>query len=320
MTTIVKKIIKNSYPLPADTLKLCKSLKIDHLLPKEVPKDISFELHKTTVEVANAIRRCANSEVPVLIMDFEDNELQSDDPYIITHEIRKRINLIPIKQIANSKFKVDVYNDTDAIIPVYSKDIVEQNGEKRKSDTFIVTYLRPLKRLTINNIQTVSGVAYLNGVAHSFPGKVMYECLDDMKESSLNSDPSSFKLTLSPQKHTDPTHIIKMTLETILKKIQKVQKSVEESKGDLFSEDIEISYVKGKGRFKLINETYTIGNLLSKYGYLSDKSIKKIHCVKPHPSSDHVIVEIHHDDPKKIMLLSTQAVVGEFNKILKAFS
>ena len=62
MTTI-KNIKVSEYPISQDTLELCKQLNVLQYVPKTIPKDISFELHNTTTEMANAIRRCMNSEL-----------------------------------------------------------------------------------------------------------------------------------------------------------------------------------------------------------------------------------------------------------------
>lgn len=361
MSTTVKNIKKNEYPIPKDTIELCKKLGVAKHLPTTVPRDVSFELHNTTTEMANALRRCINSELEVLTMDFEPSDFMSDDSFIVLHELRKRITYIPIRQIFGVTFKVDVHNKTDEIIPVYSRSIVESGSKKDKkkrnekpedakdkrsnerkhkekmfSDTFILTYLRPGKRLIINNIHIVSGVSYKKHAAFSFPGKVAYKCLDipdndrtdEVKgkdgeviipSSSMTAEPTRYRLGVPRQKYIDPVHIVKMALKTLDDKLDRVYRVVKEASENFYSSDMEINYLKDRASFKIFGETYTVGNLISRYGLMVDKTITNIHCIKMHPSFDYVTVEIHHASPQKIMLLAIELVRKELKKIGSAF-
>lgn len=327
--SVIKNIIAKSHPIPDDTVKLCKQLGIFEHLPVEIPKDISFELHNTTTEMANALRRCINSEIEVLTMTFGDADVRSDDNFIIIHELKKRINLIPIRQISGVVFQLDVSNNTDIIIPVYSSSIIETNKkikEKIFSGTFILTYLRPGKFLQINNIHVQSGVAYKNGAEFSFPGKVKYKCLDlenvdigEKNTSSMVAEPTTYKLTVPRQKFIDPVQIIKMALKTLDNKVVKIKKILEDNVDNFYSSEMEIIYTKNSALFKIYGETYTIGNLLIRYGLDADKTITNIHCIHPHPSFDYINIKITHADPRKIMLMSIAAIQKELKNIGSEF-
>jgi DNA-directed RNA polymerase subunit L len=342
MPIIVKNIEKREYPIPIDTLNLCKKLNILNLLPTTIPKDITFEIHNTTAEMANALRRCINSELDVLIMNFSSDDFISNDAFIIFHELKKRINYIPIRQILGMTFKVNVHNKTDEIIPVYSRSIKEcsyqtiikkksdEGNEKMYSETFILTYLRPGKHLIINNINIISGKSYQQHAAFSFPGKVAFKCLNIIEKtdtnkkeeqlfSSMIEKQSNYKLSIPRQKYIDPVHIIKMAIKTLNYKLDNIYKIIKNSNENFYSSDIEINYLKDKATFKIFNETYTIGNLLSKYGYLIDNTITNIHCIKLHPSFNYIIVEIYHSDPQKIIILSIEMIKKELSIIGNAF-
>lgn len=335
MITVVKNIEVREYPIPSDTLALCERLGVLKHVPTSVPKDVTFELHETTTEMANALRRCMNSELEVLIMDFDSNYIHSDDSFIIPHELRKRINYIPIRQILGVTFSVDEYNPTNEIIPVYSRSIQEsdskkKNKEKMFSHTLILTYLRPGKRLRIKNIHIVAGTAYKKHAAFSFPGKVKYQMVNSTTEaktwdskllpsSSMNTEPTKYRLSIPRQKYVDPVHIVKMAVKTLNNKLDKIYRIVKDNIEDFYSSEMEINYMKDKAIFKIFNETYTVGNLLSKYGYLVDNTITNIHCIKLHPSFNYVSVEIHHADPQKIILLSIERIKKELDMIGGAF-
>lgn len=331
----VKNIKKRSYPISQKTRELCKTLNVENYLPKITPQDVSFELHNTTTEMANALRRCINSEIEVLVMDFKDDDFISDDSFIILHELKKRINLIPIRQISGIKHHIDVYNDTDVIIPVYSKDIKEGTNKKDFKDskeqlfshTFIITYLRPGKRLVINNIHIKKGVSYKNGTMFSFPGKVGYSCIEleeDEKngkeiKSSMECEPTTYRITIPRQKFIDPIQIIKLAVKTLGEKISSIERLIETNKENYYSSEMEIIYTKNKGVYKIYNETYTIGNLLVRYGMNIDKTIKNIHCIKKHPSFDYILVELEHAEPRNIMLNAISTIKKELKNINDAF-
>lgn len=339
MSTLVKNIQVREYPISAETKELCKKIGVLKYIPVAVPSDVSFELHNTTTELANALRRCINSELEVLILDFEDNDIDSDDSFIILHELKKRINYIPIRQISGITFSINVYNNTDEIIPVYSSSIKENDGRDSKnakeksqgkeslfSGTFIITYLRPGKKIVIKNIHTISGTAYKNHAAFSFPGKVGYRCLEleekkdgDEVPSSMSVEPTSYELIIPRQKYIDPMQIIKMALKTIYNKLDVIYKIVVDADKNHYSLDMEIVYAQNKGTFKIMNETYTIGNLLSRYSLKVDETITNAHCIKLHPSFNYVTVEIHHATPQKIMTLAIEMIRKELDNIGKSF-
>jgi hypothetical protein len=325
----IKKVKKETISISQKTKSLCEKLKVSHLIPSLDAKSVSFELHAST-ELANAMRRCINSELEVLIMDFHDQDFTSDDPFIILYELKKRINLIPVRQISKSVFSLNVVNNTDLIIPVHSCDIVEQNTslEPMFSPGFVITYLRPGKQITINNIHMVSGTASRDGPAFSFPGKVMYECLDmpliddtnpELVVSSMNYTPSIYKLTIPPQRYVDPLYIINMAVKTLQYRLTKIYNMIKNS-DQLYSSGGEITYSPGKAIYKIFDESYTIGALLVKYGSLVDTSITNIHYNKPHPSFTYIIIEVHHSSPDVIMMRAIDKIREDLNVILSISS
>jgi DNA-directed RNA polymerase subunit L len=214
----------------------------------------------------------------------------------------------------------------------WGNEINEENHkEKMFSETFILTYLRPGKSLFINNIHIISGVSFKHHAAFSFPGKIAYKCLDitDQPErkdgeviipaSSMTTESTVYRLGVSPQKYIDPVHIVKMAVKTLEDKLDRIHRIVKEASENFYSSDMEINYLKDRASFKILGETYTMGNLISRYGFMVDKTITNIHCIKLHPSFNYVTIEIHHAHPQKIMLLAIDMVKKELNKIGSAF-
>ncbi len=262
------------------TIDFCKSINAEHLIPVD-KKNISFELNASTA-MANAIRRCANSEIDVLIMDFDPADFYTDDPFIISNVVQKRINLIPVQQIAGSSFSLEVKNNTSEVMEVLSSEITSLC-----SPTFEVVHLNPGKYIRISNIKMKKGTAHKDGAAHSFAGKIKYECLDKGK-SSLCHQPTKYRLTTGWQNTIDPREIIKMTLNTLIEKVQ----NLTENK---------------------MNETYTIGNLLVEYVQKIDPT-SKASCTVPY-AADHIVVQADPQLLKKAKVL----ILQDLKKIKSAF-
>jgi len=299
--TTVKNIKRTEYPIPQDIIDIFKN--IGNLLPTDTPVDLSFELHNSTVEIANSIRCCINYDLDVKYLDFDN--INTDDEFIIIHEIRKRLHGIPIKQV-QVQCGLDVYNDTDDIIPVYTSSI--DSKEKICSGTNILTYLRPNKRLTIPDIHTKTG----NGnqsTLYTFPGLVKYKCVT----------PTRWDIVIPRQKFIEPIEIVRMGLRSLQKRLDAIYPEVKDKKTSSQSPIVDISYLNGSANYKIYNESIIIGNLISKYGYLADPTIEFIACSKKHSSYNYITLEIKHQDPCSIITAGIVSAKKELLNIYNAF-
>lgn len=328
MTTVsnIKEII---HDIPADAMKLFEHLKILDYVPKNVPKSLSFELHNTSTEVANAFRRCINSELDILIMYFEDQDLSCTDPFIIPREIQKAINLIPIKQISDATFSINVVNQTNDIIYVMSSDIKENGNstEDKFGHTFVIADLNPGHEFKINPIKVKSGAGFKDGAAFSYPERVGYECLDiegkDDSEikSTLEVEPTKFRLTVQNQQQDDPRNIVKRAAKTLEQKLDVISRliSTSESSSIRSSNKMEISKTKDNVNYKIYDETYTIGNLIVKHIVDIDPSIEAVSCFKEFTSHDFIILKVAHTNANDIVKKAIEQAKKEVMAVGNAF-
>lgn len=126
---IIKKTVPDSKELN-DILTLMKKHGTPNpksLLPKTPWHEVKFELKNTYAGFANGIRRTLIEELPVKCLDFDEQDFERSDEYILIDQIKKNINLIPIKQELRNMEKYYIYlykyNDTNDIINVTTKDI-----------------------------------------------------------------------------------------------------------------------------------------------------------------------------------------------------
>jgi DNA-directed RNA polymerase subunit L len=325
-TTQVKNIQDINHDIPDFVTEMCKKIGVLDYIPKTVPKSLSFELHNTTSAVANAFRRCINDELEVLLMYFDTHDLICTDPFIISREVQRSINLIPIKQISNMVFSINVYNDTNDIMYITSRDIKEngKSTEDKFSQTFIIAELKPGREFKIKNIKIKSGIGFKDGAKFSFPDRVGYECLDldinDFK-SSMEVEPTQYKLTIKNQQFTEPRTIIKYAAKTLEQKLEVIGKLVEEYQSSSIRSSTKLEIYKDgtMTRYKIYDETYTIGNLIVKYIYDTDPSIKIVSCVKKFTSDKFIIINVKHPDADTLISKSIERAKKEINAVGIAF-
>jgi DNA-directed RNA polymerase subunit L len=137
--------------------------KIAALLPNTLtPQHAEFELHGVHIGIANGLRRCIMSEIPIKAMNFDFADFTTNDPFILNDFISGRIRNIPIKQNVSEKatFSLDVQNQTEEIIYVKSGQI---KGNLPFNETFTVTALEPNKFIKISKIYIETGYPYNYG-------------------------------------------------------------------------------------------------------------------------------------------------------------
>ena len=185
MQPSIKNIVKRSHPISQETKEKCQALNVAKYLPATVPQSMSFELHNTPPELANAIRRVMKHELDVLCLTFES--IDTNDGYIHETELKPKITMIPIRQISGVEFYIDITNYTDEIIQVYSAHLRPRGNTPNNmfSKSFVIADLRPGKSIKIDKIYTIHGQSYIDGAKFTFPGPTGFKCLDDMSRSSM---------------------------------------------------------------------------------------------------------------------------------------
>ena len=320
----VAAIVETPHPISDATLALCRTLGVARHLPAATPRSLTFELHDAPVALANALRRTLHSEISILALTFDAKDLRTDDVYIIPHELTLRLGLIPIRQVTGTRYTLDARNDTDVTAPVFSsqlREVGEKSPDEMMAGGFVLTYLRPGKRLTISKIYAVDGVAYKDGARFSLPGKMSYSTPPDRPAPSSLAPPTrqTILMAVPRQKYFDPRHAIKTAALTIASKLAAISRALTDAPVDYYSSDIEAVYTAGSATYKLIGETVTIGNLLCAYGYEADPSIGNISCARHHPSFPYVVVSVSHSDPRGIMAAAIKAALSDLKTVVAAF-
>jgi hypothetical protein len=108
-------------------------------LPKKPAVKHGFTINNVNASVASAIRRACSCEIPVIRMNFDIANMETDDKFLNPDIVKFRVQAIPLMQNCPVKttFLLDVKNDstmsrvirTGSIIPSHGTDFFEDNIE-----------------------------------------------------------------------------------------------------------------------------------------------------------------------------------------------
>jgi DNA-directed RNA polymerase subunit L len=314
-------------------------------IPKNPKQCLSFELEDATSDLANCIRRYLIDEIPVYSMDVNEEDIESDDRFILTDFLKKNIELIPFLQDITDKeandmtMSLHVENKTDDVISVYSGDIEILDKKKNVLDnskyfttTIPIIKLRSGTMINIKNITITSGIGKINSGKFILLSNILYEILDvvPLEEnkfsrtgvSSLVSNPLHFRFGLTTHRNKDIKKIMPTCCTLIIKTMEKIKvelSKIKESDTIYFSDIIELETKGDVKLFYLKGEYWTIANIISKYCYLTFKDIQFVCSAIMHPSSEVSIVKIKHDESVKLILSAIELIIADIETINKSF-
>ena len=142
---------------------------VKKLLPKTFPKQLTFELYGTNPYLTNAIIRSLYDEVEVKSLNVNFKNIVTDDSYVITDEVARRIGLLHINQNIkmNKTFSLRAYGGKHGKY-VKSGDLISDDSKDLPFNlTHILFWLNAGKSVIIDNIPVVVSQGYKNA-KHSY--------------------------------------------------------------------------------------------------------------------------------------------------------
>lgn len=297
---------------------------VQQYMPTLHPSKITFEIHNSSNQFANAIRRCLTNELELKYMTIHMEDI--DIPHgtsIVKDIIIQRLESIPIEQnISESEtFELSVCNTTDSIISVFTDSLKPNLHKKNKyfSEKISICSLNPGEYICMDNIQINTTTGKENGRVSL--GCVGYEVINhDMNQSSMNSNPTSFRLSLKIHgQYDNPIVPLQKTVESLKKRLDRINDGLIKEKENKTEQSI--YHVTEYNTFKLhiSNEKYTIGPLLKRYIFLLDPTIKHIGVRIEHPIKNNMILDIQHADPKKICMDAIDRIKKDLDIFISFF-
>jgi len=325
-----------------------------HLLPNMNKESVSFNILNSNEAFANALRRVFINELPVKCLNVDTHNIVTNDKFILTDNIIDRIRLVSIHQDIdlNTTFNLNITNETNDIINIYTKDLINKNkNDKTKYFNLNIQLcsLKPNKYLNINNIKPDINYGYNNAIYSM--GSFKYEAINtDFSIASLQNTITDFSIEFVNNSNISIKSLVALLHETLYFRLKKIQDYINDYDIEKNSDDVHkinmigtksndiyiiknnnildtnlidnnLSEVKLNNLYEIHikNECHTIGNLITKYVYQLVPSIEYISYRLHHPLSRQLIITIKHSDYKKIINDSIDNIIKDLNKFKSSF-
>jgi DNA-directed RNA polymerase subunit L len=326
----VKNIKINDYSIKFNNSKYKNILeKNKHLFPSLTKLGLQFQLLNSNEAFANAIRTVFNDELLVKYLDVSIFNINTDDKYILPDNIIERIASIPLIQNTNNnkKYKLQITNNTNDIIKIYSKELKAVDNSKNNdfNPNILICTLKPNKYLSINNITINQDYGFNNNIFSL--GSFKYEIINtDFNSLSLNTNCTDFQLELIPNANINLNDLVNQIYDNLYLRLKKIQNDINTYQLENHSSDIskiltDLFIIKSGNsngsnqlyEIHIINEYNNIGNLLTKYIYDLDNNIELVNYKLEHPLRHKVIINIKHNQYKKLCHSAIDNILKDLN-------
>lgn len=316
MMFTIKNIKQTSYTINLTKSKLFGSLKVDHLIPNLVQEKIDFEIINSNEALVNGIRRCLLGEFNVKYLHVDISDIISNDDSVLTNKLQQRIAGIPINQDINinTKFNLNVSNDTLKKMPVYSKDITGKD-KNIFNNTIVLHSLNINKHLIINNIIIKEAI---NG--NVSPCRACFDTINiDKNESCLTTIHKDFYFTVHTFGNISPKKIINIGCHSLINRLEYL-KNIILNYDQMIQNDLIKVNEFGISKYIIYNEDkHTIGNLLVKYIFLQDQSIGFVCYTFQHETEAEFVVKIKSINAEKYILKAIDNIIIDLKKFNSYF-
>jgi DNA-directed RNA polymerase subunit L len=294
---------------------LIKDKELESLLPTVlIPQRVEFELHSVDQSIANGIRRVIASEYPVLVMNFNKTDFDTDDPFIKYDFIADRVRCVPIDQSIdeNVTFSLSANNTTTMPFKVKTGSLESSKTKKYMNETITIASLFPNKYIKIDNIHLKRGYGYEHGC---YTMGVNTVCLPIDQEPMNNetnkgirstmSNPMSNKIGFNTNGTQDPKKIIVVAINELINRLNGAEQYIPE-----------ITKIGDVYQYTISGETDTIGNIIVRNIFAAYKDIDAC-TYAPIPNTRKVIIKIKTSlDPGSIIKTAIKNATKTLKSIL----
>ena len=297
---------------------------------------VRFDLVKANTELANAFRSFVLDEIPWTRITCYMADIVTDDPRIqrMTNRVQNNIWMIPTtwvddKDMDDIKLEISVSSGTENRHMITSNDIKMIKGP----DNF--KWVKNINLAEIEPGRTFKATLALekdisrkNATYCPF-FQPFFKCIefDDLsKIPSYSVMPEEYSLGFSclDLVCSDTKWAVRHVWECIFQRLTICKTLIEEfepksGKLPYISDFLKVSIQSDqKTRYEFVGETYAIGNIISKYGYLEDTSIDYICCGDDHPEDNNTIVKLIHPDHASLLITGIGKAIKAVNDLAKS--
>lgn len=348
-----------------ELLKICEYIKLVSnkngidLLPTNPKFSLEFTLTNTNSAFANSLRKCLMDELEIFSLNVEYVDIDTDDKYILSDNLKKNIELIPIyqdKDYSKLQIKLNITNGTNEVLDIKSGDIEIYNGKTKLnsidyfSTNITIAQLNPAHTLHVTKISVDKNISRKDYGKYAPLSSIKYEVLDIPKDlessptssksdSSKESDKTSNSLTITYKKFkigyttyrniADPKYFIINACDILISRLTNIleefklispQKGLEDSDIVIYySLLIDIETNNSMYLVSLKNEYWTLGNAIAYSCYELDPTIPFITPSIIHPSTEIAVIKIIHKNMLKLMMDSITHLIKNYELVKSSF-
>lgn len=292
----------------------------ESLLPEGDKLHLDFTISNACTGLANAIRITLMEECPVKSMEFNLDDFNTTDKYILPEFLGERLQAIPINQDANYEgvtVILDMENKTREPIEIMSRDLLVKKGKKELDNSkyfqgcMTIHKLNPGRSVKAE-MKIVEGLARDDGNKFANVSNIRYETLDGGKEV-LMSTYTKFRIGFSTFRNSSIELIVDKMHQSLVNRLKKYVLSLDDLADGKMSEHLVV-----KGNVFVFPEEYrSVPAMLAHYCYLIDPDLPSVSSTVKHPSSDTGLVRLVHPQPIKLLRAAALASISDLDVLRK---
>jgi len=318
-------------------IKLPKSLDTEEnrsFIPVLRHYNVKVHLKKVSTAISNALVRTMMDEIVVKTLEFDKDDIKTDDENIMWASVQKTIQSIRLNQEVpkNARFSLKFVNSSAEPLMVRSRDlktnhkltVVPFNG------TFRIVTVREGRTLEINNIRVEEnqgrnyGFGQYSAVSNCGHRPLDVEIFHRGEGTDVFvSNPKEYEIMFGTNGNAQPKWILMSACQSIYNRANKLAKELEvvSDKTQLkYTSDImDINQEEDLTHFSFKGETHTICNLIRYFIYEKHPNIALSNYEITHPTENNAIYRLVSQKPKKIMLEALENIVDMFQSLEKQF-
>jgi len=294
--------------------------------------------NKIPIPMANAIRRVAIAEIPIIAVDYNNINMIINTSILHTDILKDRLKLIPIKNSTSVKknyndyvVKLNVINETlemkDVLaddFEVYINDNKIDNKELFSYSNILFAKLKPNNQIIFEfklteNISKKGGPQF-NPTACSIytfgkdeskikkefkkyttpDEKIEFNTLiaDRIYKKNKDDEPTSFDFYIESVGYLSPRQIIKESFNVLISKLKFLKSELNANESSKIKEKDSDNLMDAKD-FIIMDEDDTLGNLITYYLYKNKKQNEYAGYFIPHPLDNKLIIRLKSKGDEK---------------------
>jgi DNA-directed RNA polymerase subunit L len=326
-------------------LELCKDellvemkTSMSETLPRGTQYRVEFELTEANVALANGLRRVLIDELDIWTLTFNEfSAIKESDMYIRCDFLKAQVQNLPIfqdlreKDIEDMEVFINVDNNLEDQVELLSGDIQVRSKSTGKAlgpfweVNVPLDTIQPMSKLIVKGIEIVKGKGKNDGGAFNSLANVSYDILD-AKDDSLNTVPTHFFLGYSTHRnYKEALTPLKAACAYLIERFKTLLLDMpddvasQKSDGSQFhmTNSIKIERVGEQTHFFILDDMWTLANIISEYAYQLDPDVIYLSSDIIHPDTDGSIVKITHPDALRVIRAAMEAAVKDIESIAR---